>query len=155
MKLIILCFVFPVISYASINGTFYSEFKRDDMDCAIKAQVTQKTQKQITFKSWDELCEDQNGNSFESSLGDIMTYEKIGDKKLKVTQGKDHIELDAKILDFNKDNVHYNFEVDTEDGHLEINESFSLKDSDLSFTSIYTLDGKVIINKSGIIQKQK
>jgi hypothetical protein len=93
-------------------------------------------------------------NTFESSLQDKMTYQKLTDKKLKVYQGKDSVELDAIFLDFKKNDIHYNFVTDTEDGKLEINESFELKGADLIFSSLYILDGKEIINKSGIIIKE-
>lgn len=155
MKLIFISIIFSQLAYANISGKFYSEFKRNNQECAIEANLNQKNINQITFKQWDELCEDSNGNSYQSSLSDVMTYEKIGSNKLKVTQGKDSIELVAKILDFSKDKIHYNFEVDTEDGHLEINDTYSLLGNDLSYTSIYILDGKEIINNSGIIQKKK
>jgi hypothetical protein len=142
-------------TYANISGKFYSEFKRQDMDCAIEAQLTQKKANQITFKQWDELCEDKFGNSFESSLASAMTYEKIGDKKIKVTQGKDQQDIDVKMAEFTLNRVHYNFEVETEDGHLEINESYVLTGEELSFSSVYILDGKEIINKSGTVIKKK
>ena len=155
MKILFLSTWISVTSYASINGRFYSEFKRNNMDCAIEATLSQKRANQITFKQWDELCEDNNGNTFESSLADITTYEKIGVNKLSVTQGNEKIELDAKVLEFNKDFVHYNFELDTEDGHLEIDESYQLKGNDLNFSSIFILDGKKIINKAGTIAKTR
>ena len=151
-------FFFCIIStsaFANIDGAFYSEFKRNNMDCAIEANIVQKDVNQITFKQWDELCEDQSGNSLESSLDSTMTYEKIGDKKLKVTQGNDFVVLTAKILDFQKDRIQYDFEVDTDDGRLEINESFFLHENLLTFSSLYILDGQVIINKSGTIERQK
>lgn len=153
-----LLFILCVISnsaFASINGDFYAEFRRNNMECAIAANIAQKDINQITFNQWDELCEDQNGNSVESSIDSTMTYEKIGEKTLKVTQGNDFIVLTAKILDFQKDRVQYNFEVDTEDGRLEINELFYLNDNLLTFSSLYILDGKTIINKSGTIERQK
>lgn len=155
MKMILLSLLVSGSSFANINGSFYSDFKRNDLNCAIEANIVQKNLNQITFKQWDELCEDSKGNSYQSSLEDVMTYEKIGEKKLKVTQGKEFVVLDAKILDFNKDSVHYNFETDTEDGHLEINESFILNGNGLTFSSIYILEGKEIINKAGTIQKKK
>jgi hypothetical protein len=156
MKYILTLFtLFTSNSYANITGIFNSEFIRNGMECMIESNVSQKNINQITFRQWDELCEDKNGNSFESSLAAVMTYEKISEKRLKVTQGKDSMELEAKVLDFKRDNIHYNFEVDTEDGHLEINESYSLNNDALAFSSLYLLDGKEIINKSGIIQRKK
>lgn len=152
--LIIFIISFTNIAFANINGVFKAEFKQKDMDCAIEANILQKNIKQITFKAWDELCEDQKGNSYESSLEDVTSYEKISENKLKVTQGKDILELDAIVLEFKKDFVHYNFEVETEDGHLEINESYTLKNNALVFSSIYLLDGKEIINKSGTVYKK-
>jgi hypothetical protein len=153
--ILILITLFTSNTYANITGVFSSEFNRNGMECMLESNVIQKNINQITLRQWDELCEDKNGNSFESSLAAVMSYEKIGAKRLKVTQGKDSMELDAKVLDFKRDNIHYNFEVDTEDGHLEINESYSLNDDALTFSSLYLLDGKEIINKSGIIQRKK
>jgi hypothetical protein len=141
-------------AHASINGNFYSEFKRNNMECAIEANISQSNINKITFKQWNELCEDAQGNSYESSLEDKMTYEKTADAKLKVTQGKETIILEAKILDFKKDYVHYDFEVDTEDGHLEINESYTLVSDVLTYSSVYLLDGKEIINKSGTVKRK-
>jgi hypothetical protein len=155
MKILFATFLFSFSAIASITGKFYSEFKRQDMDCAIEAQLTQKNANQITFKQWDELCEDKFGNSFESSLASVMTYEKIGDKKIKVTQGKDQQDIDAKLAEFALNRVHYNFEVETEDGHLEINELYVLAGEALIFSSVYILDGKEIINKSGTVIKKK
>lgn len=83
-----------------------------------------------------------------------MTYEKVSDNKIKVTQGKEKMDLDAKIAIFEKNHVHYNFVVDTEDGKLEINEEYELKGTDLIFSSVYILDGEVIINKSGTVKKK-
>ena len=155
MKYVILFFLISLNAGAAINGSFYSEFKRNNADCAIQATLTQKNINQLTLKNWDELCEDAKGNSEQSSLQDVMVYEKIGDKKLKVYQGSDSVELDAKVLEFTENFVHYNFETDTDDGHLEINESFTLRGNDLTFSSLYLLDGKEIINKSGTIQRNK
>ena len=151
---ILLAFLLSFSAYAKINGEFTSEFKRKDMDCMIQAKISSKKDSEITFKNWDEYCEDSKGNSTESSLEDVMTYEKISENKLKVTQGKEKIELDAKIAIFKKNHVHYNFVVDTEDGKLEINEEYELKGTDLIFSSIYILDGQEIINKSGTVKKK-
>jgi hypothetical protein len=51
--------------------------------------------------------------------------------------------------------VHYRFEVETEDGHLDIEESFELKDKKLNYFSRYILEGEVIIDKSGLLDKVK
>lgn len=154
MKCFLLC-LFSLPVYAKISGHFYSEFKRKDLSCMLEAKVEQKNLNEITFKNWDELCEDKNGNTFESSLEDIMTYRKKDEHSLIVFQGKDHVEVTTKQMIFEKDHVLYDFEVETDDGHLEVREEFSIVGDELDFKSQYWLNSELIIDKNGKLKKIK
>ena len=157
MKILIALFFlsFSHASIANLTGNFKSEFKRKSMDCVIESQLQQLNDHSLKFKVWDEYCEDDKGNSYESSLADEMIYEKMKDGNIKVKQGADSVIVKTFLADFSKTKVHYHFEVNTEDGLLDIEESYELKNKYLDFFSVYKLDGEVIIDKSGTLERIK
>ena len=154
MKLItFLILVFPLIANANLTGKYSSSFKRDKMECIIESELTHFNRNSLQLNIWDEYCEDEFGNSYSSSLEDEMTFERISNNRIKVIQGTESVELDASYAIFNENEVKYDFTVETENGKLEIIESYLHSNNKLYFNSRYILDGQIIIDKSGILNR--